>query len=82
MRISGFSSLFSAIAVFSAHLPESAKNIAIAEKREENQEILTNLVMKRLTRIAAIATLLSKLKTTPTPNKNGSYGIKVGARMA
>ena len=51
MRISGFSSLFSAIAVFSAHLPESAKNIAIAEKREENPEILTNLMRKRLTRL-------------------------------
>ena len=36
VRISGFSSLFLAIAVSSAHLPESAKNIAVAEKREEN----------------------------------------------
>ena len=24
---------------------------------------------------------LNKLKTTPTPNKNGSYGIKGGVRM-
>ena len=25
--------------------------------------------------------LINKLKTTPTPNKNGSYGIKGGVRM-
>ena len=50
VRISGFSSLFLAIAVLSAHLPESAKNTAIPEKREENPEILTNLMRKRLTR--------------------------------
>ena len=25
--------------------------------------------------------VLNKLKTTPTPNKNGSYGVKVGVRM-
>ena len=46
VRISGLSSLFLAIAVFSAHLPESAKNTAIAEKREENPEVLTNLMSK------------------------------------
>ena len=51
VRISGgFSSLFLAIPVLSAHLPESAKNAAIAKKREENPEILTNLVRRRLTR--------------------------------
>ena len=26
-------------------------------------------------------TSINKLKTTPTPNKNGSYGIKGGVRM-
>ena len=26
-------------------------------------------------------TLFNQLKTTPTPNKNGSYGIKGGVRM-
>ena len=31
-------------------VPESAKNTAIAEKREENPEILTKLMRKRLTR--------------------------------
>ena len=41
MRISGFFSLFPAIAVFSAHFSEGIKNTAIAEKREENPEILT-----------------------------------------
>ena len=50
VRISGFSSLFLVITVFSAHLPESAENTAIAERREENPEILTNLMRKRLTR--------------------------------
>ena len=27
------------------------------------------------------AGLLNILKTTPTPDKNGSYGVKVGVRM-
>ena len=52
MRISGFSSLFLAIAVFFQHiLPESAKNTAIAEKREENPEILTNLMRRGLQKV-------------------------------
>ena len=51
VRISGFACLFLAIAVLSAHFaPESAKNIAIAEKREENPEIVANLMRERLTR--------------------------------
>ena len=36
--------------MLSAHSAENAKNTAIAEKREENPEILTKLVRKRLTR--------------------------------
>ena len=51
VRISGFSSLFSAIAMFLYPLTNVLKNTAIAEKREENPEILTNLVRKRLTRV-------------------------------
>ena len=50
VRISGFSSLFSAIAVFLYPPTNVLKDTAIAEKREENPEILTNLVRKRLTR--------------------------------
>ena len=50
MRISGFSSLFSVIAVFLYPLTNVLKNTAIAEKREENPEILTNLVRQRLAR--------------------------------
>ena len=52
VRISGFSSLFSAIAVFLAPSgKECAENTAIARKREEKPEILTNLMRKRLTRL-------------------------------
>ena len=51
VRISGFSSSFpSDRSTFAHFLPENAKNTAIAEKREENPEILTKLVRKRLTR--------------------------------
>ena len=51
VRISGFSSLFSAIAVLLALSGKMClKNTAIAEKRKENPESLTNLVRKRLTR--------------------------------
>ena len=50
MRISGFSSLFSAIAVFLSTFVGGYENTAIAEKRAENPEILTDLVRKRLTR--------------------------------
>ena len=35
-------------------LRESAKNTAIAEKREENPEILTNVRRKRLTRLGKV----------------------------
>ena len=57
VRISGFSSLLSAIAVF-WYLPTSVlKNTAIADKREENPEILTNLVRKRLTRVCSVQQL-------------------------
>ena len=44
VRISGFSSLFSAIAVFLSTFVGGYRNTAIAEKREEKPEILTNLV--------------------------------------
>ena len=50
VRISGFSFLFSGIAMFLHSLAKCAENTAIAEKREENPEILTNLMRKRLTR--------------------------------
>ena len=50
VRISGFSSLLSAIAVFLSTFVGGYKNTAIAEKREENPEILANLVRKRLRR--------------------------------
>ena len=51
VRISGFSSLFSAIAVvFLALSGKCAENTAIAEQRDENPESLTNLVRKRSTR--------------------------------
>ena len=49
VRIAGLSSLFLA-QCFQHILPENAKNIAIAEKIEENPEILTNLMRKRSTR--------------------------------
>ena len=49
VRIPGFSSLFSAIAVFLHSLARCAENTAIARKREENPEILTNLMRKGLT---------------------------------
>ena len=50
VRISGFSSLFSEIVVFLYPPTDVLKNTAVAEKREEKTEILTNLVGKRLTR--------------------------------
>ena len=50
VRISGFSALFSAIALFLSTVVGGYQNTPIAEKREENPEILTNLVRKRLTR--------------------------------
>ena len=50
VRISGFSSLFSAIAEFLSTFVGRYKSTAIAEEREENPEILTNLVRKGLTR--------------------------------
>ena len=46
MKISGFSSLFSAIAVFLDPPTNVRKNTAIAEKREAEPEILTDLVRK------------------------------------
>ena len=50
MRISGFSSLFAAIAVFLALSAKCADNTAIALKREANPEILTNSMRTRLSR--------------------------------
>ena len=41
MRTSGFLLNFPAIAYSSAHVLQGRKNTAIAEKREENPEILT-----------------------------------------
>ena len=42
VRISGFSSLFLAIAVFSAHSARVLKTLRSLRKEEENPEILTN----------------------------------------
>ena len=41
VRISGFLLIFPVIAAFSAHWSECAENIAIAENRKENPDILT-----------------------------------------
>ena len=51
VRVSGFSSLFSAITVFLALSGKCTESIAIARKREENPETLTNLIRQRSTRI-------------------------------
>ena len=48
-------------------MPESAKNTAIAEKREENPEILTKLVRKRLTRFGPVP-----FPTVPRPLPNNA----------
>ena len=49
MRVSGFSSLFPAIAVFLCRPTRLLKNAASAGKIKKKTEILTNLVRKRLT---------------------------------
>ena len=42
VRISGSFFIFPVIIIFSAHLSEGTQTLAITEKREEHQEILTN----------------------------------------
>ena len=68
VRISGFSSLFSAIAAFLAHSGKCAESTAIARKREENPEILADLVRKRLTRFLQVTVF----KVWPCPEEGGA----------
>ena len=72
VRISGFSSLFSAIAVFLALSGKMrAESTAIARKREEKpRKILTSLMRKWLTRKTG-DTSKDYTRKTPTTNKRG-----------
>ena len=67
VRISGFSSLFQRSQYFSTFC-QSAKNSAIAEKREKNPEILTNLMRKMLTGKGHLDT--KKVQTHPKFTKS------------
>ena len=76
VRISGSSSLLLAIRsqYFQHILPESAKNTAIAlRKREENPEILTSLMRKRLTRMSPQESFNVSLKMRKASDKNKEH---------